>query len=142
VAALLPAAPLLWLAAWLLVPWALGPAYADSLPLLAVLLPGVVLFGGGSALSAYFTNHAGAPTVSAQVALGALLLNAVLALALAPQLGMTGVALAASLSYAGSVLWMATRFARHAGLPLRRVLWPGATLRADLRLLVSLWRRA
>lgn len=141
VAALLPAAPLLWLAAWLLVPWALGPAYAGSLPLLAVLLPGVVLFGGGSALSAYFTNHAGAPAVPAQVALGALGLNALLAVALAPWLGMTGVALAGSLSYACSVLWMATRFARHAGLPLRRVLWPGAALRADLRLLASAWMR-
>lgn len=141
VAALLPAAPLLWLAAWLLVPWALGPAYAASLPLLAVLLPGVVLFGGGSALSAYFTNHVGAPGVPAQVALGALLLNAVLAVTLAPRLGMAGVALAGSLSYACSVLWMAWRFARHAGLPLRHVLWPGAALRADLRLLASAWRR-
>lgn len=141
VAALLPAAPLLWLAAWLVVPWALGPAYAASLPLLAVLLPGVVLFGGGSALSAYFTNHVGAPGVSAQVALGALLLNAVLAAVLAPRLGMVGVALAGSLSYACSVLWMARRFARHAGLPLRHVLWPRPALRADLRLLASAWRR-
>jgi hypothetical protein len=26
---------------------------------MALLLPGVLLFGGASALSAYFTNHAG-----------------------------------------------------------------------------------
>ena len=141
VAALLPAGPLLWLAAWVLVPWALGPAYAASLPLLAVLLPGVMLFGGGSALSAYFTNHAGAPRVPAQVALGALLLNAALAVALAPGLGMLGVALAASLSYVCSVLWMAWHFARHAGLPLRSVLWPGPQLVADLRLALRLGRK-
>jgi O-antigen/teichoic acid export membrane protein len=141
VAALLPAAPLLWLVAWLVVPWALGPAYAASLPLLAVLLPGVMLFGGGAALSAYFTNHVGAPQVPAQVAAGALLVNGGLSIVLAPLLGMTGVALAASLSYAGSVLWMARRFARHAGLPLRRVLWPGPQLVADLRLLRAMGRR-
>jgi hypothetical protein len=45
----------------LLVPPVLGPAYAASLPPLALLLPGVLLFGGASALSAYFTNHAGQP---------------------------------------------------------------------------------
>lgn len=141
IAALLPAAPLLWLAAWLVVPRVLGPDYADSLPLLALLLPGVMLFGGGAALSAYFTNHAGAPQVPAQVATAALLLNGGLAVFLAPLLGMAGVALAASLSYAGSVLWMARRFARHAGLPLRQVLLPGPQLLADLRLLLTMARR-
>lgn len=142
VAALLPVAPLLWLAAWLVVPLALGPAYAASLPLLAVLLPGVILFGGGAALSAYFTNHAGAPHVPAQVAAGSLLLNGSLSIALAPPLGMAGVALAASLSYAAGVLWMALRFARHTRIPLRRVLRPGKQLVADLRLLKVMGKRA
>ena len=128
VAALLVAAPLLWLAAWLLVPWALGPAYAASLPVLALLLPGALLFGGASALSAYFTNHAGAPQVPAQVAALSLAVNAGLALLLVPRLGMAGAALAASVAYAGSVLLLAWRFARHAGLPLAQVLRPGAQL--------------
>ncbi|WP_237716052.1 AAA domain-containing protein, partial [Rubrivivax gelatinosus] len=42
--ALLAAAPLLWLAAALILPRALGPAYADSLLPLALLLPGVLAF--------------------------------------------------------------------------------------------------
>jgi hypothetical protein len=46
---------------------------------------------------------------------------------------MAGAAIAASLSYAASVLLLAWRFARHAGWPLRRVLLPGAQLAADLR---------
>ncbi len=141
VAALLPAAPLLWVAAWLMVPWALGPAYAPSLPLLAVLLPGVMLFGGGAALSAYFTNHAGMPQVPAQVAAVSLLLNGSLSIAMAPVLGMTGVALAASVAYAGGVLWMASRFARHTRLPLRQVLWPGPQLMSDLRALRAMAMR-
>lgn len=135
---LLPAAPLLWLLAWKFIPLVLGPAYAESLPLLAVLLPGVVLFGGGAALSAYFTNHAGLPVVPAQVAAGTLVLNGGLAIAFAPWLGMLGVALAASLSYFCGVLWMALRFARHAKLPVRKVLGPGPHLRADMRQLLRL----
>ena len=133
VAALVLVAPLLWFAAWLLVPRVLGPAYADSLPLLALLLPGVLLFGGAGALSAYFTNHAGRPQVPAQVATLSLAVNGVLALGLVPRLGMAGAALAASVAYAFSVIVLAWRFARHAGWPLARVLWPGPQLWADLR---------
>lgn len=133
VVALAVAAPLLFAAAGWLVPALLGDAYAASLPALAVLLPGVMLFGGASALSAYFTNHAGAPGVPARVAATSLLLNAALALLLGPALGIAGVALAASLAYAGSVLAMAWLFGRHARVPLRRVLLPGAQLWYDLR---------
>jgi O-antigen/teichoic acid export membrane protein len=137
VAALLLMAPLLWLAATVLVPWVLGAAYADSLGVMAVLLPGVLLFGGASALSAYFTNHAGTPRVPAQVAALSLGLNALLSTVLVPQMGMTGAALAASVAYGSSVLVLAWRFARHAGWPLRRVLLPGRQLLADLRSVAS-----
>ena len=106
---------------------------------MALLLPGVLLFGGASALSAYFTNHAGTPQVPAQVAATSLAINAGLSLLLVPRLGMSGAAVAASVSYAATVLLLAWRFARHAGLPLRQVLLPGAQLRADLRGVA--WRR-
>jgi O-antigen/teichoic acid export membrane protein len=131
-AALLLAAPLLWVTARVLIPWVLGPAYVASLPLLAILLPGVLVFGGGSALSAYFTNHVGRPEVPAKVATLSLLLNGALAAALVPSLGMAGAALAASCSYTLAVGVMAWRFARHAGLPLRS-LAPGRQLVNDLR---------
>jgi O-antigen/teichoic acid export membrane protein len=130
--ALLLVAPLLALVAVAVIPRVLGPAYAASLPLLAWLLPGALVFGGASALSAYFTNHAGRPQVPAQVAAVSLALNATLALTLVPLMGMAGAALAASLSYTASVLLLAWRFARHAGLPLVAVLWPGAQLKRDL----------
>ena len=141
VLALLLAAPLLWLAAQLLVPWLLGRAYAPSVALLALLLPGVLLFGGASALSAYFTNHAGAPQVPARVAAMSLLLNGALALSLVPQWGMAGAALAASLSYAASVGLLALRFVRHAGLPLRALLLPGPHLWRDIQAVASRARR-
>ena len=136
-AALLLAAPLLWVAALALIPLALGPAYAASLPLLAILLPGALVFGAGSALSAYFTNHAGRPQVPAQVAALSLLLNGGLSATLVPTLGMAGAALAASVSYAVAVAVLAWRFARHAGLPLTALL-PGRQLVDDVRALA--WR--
>ena len=141
VVALLLAAPLLWAAARALVPWLLGAAYAPSVALLALLLPGVLLFGGASALSAYFTNHAGMPEVPARVAGSSLLLNGALSLAWVPTLGMTGAALAASLSYAVCVGVLAWRFVRHAGLPLAALLWPGPHLWQDLQAVASRGRR-
>jgi O-antigen/teichoic acid export membrane protein len=135
VTVLLAAAPVLWLAAHWLVPRVLGPAYLESLLPLAVLLPGALLFGGASALSAYFTNHAGLPQVSAWAAFGSLVANASLSMLLVPRLGTVGAAIAASVSYAASIAVVALGFARHAGLPLRRVLLPGSQLAADLRML-------
>ena len=138
VAALLLVAPLLWLLSAWVVPRVLGPAYGDSLLPLALLLPGVLLFGGASALSAYFTNHAGRPQVPAQVAALSLLLNAALSLLLVPHWGMAGVAAAASVAYTASVGVLAWRFAHHAGLPISAVLLPGPQLLADLRRLCRL----
>lgn len=139
VVALVLVAPLLFAAAWWLLPAVLGQAYRASLLPLALLLPGVLLFGGASALSAYFTNHAGRPQVPAQVALVSLMVNAGLALLLVPRLGMDGAALAASAAYSTSVVLLAWRFAAHAGVPPAQLLRPQARLWADLRGVA--WRR-
>jgi O-antigen/teichoic acid export membrane protein len=137
VLALLTLAPPLALVAWLLLPWLLGPEYAAAVPLLALLLPGAVLFGGASALSAWFTQHRGQPQVPAQVAALSLALNFVLSLLWAPRFGAPGVALAASLAYAFTMGLLAWRFARAAGLPLAALWRPGPRLGSDLTLL---WR--
>ncbi len=137
VAALVLAAPLLWALAQVAVPRVLGPAYGASLLPLALLLPGVLVFGGASALSAYFTNHAGRPQVPARVAGLSLLCNAVLAALLVPRWGMAGAALAASIAYTVSVAVLALLFARHAHLPLAKVLLPGPQLWRDLRTVAS-----
>ena len=140
--ALLLTAPLVWLiAAWLL-PRLLGPAYAGSLWPLALLLPGVLVFGGASALSAYFTNHGGQPQVPARVAALSLAVNGSLCVLLVPRLGMAGAALAASVSYAASVAVLGVLFTRHAGLPLTALLRPGPQLWRDLRGVAAMagWR--
>jgi Na+-driven multidrug efflux pump len=101
----------------------------------------VLAFGGASALSAYFTNHAGQPRVPAQVAALSLGINAALSLLLIPQFGMNGAALAASTSYALTVALLLQRFRRHAGLSWRQVLVPElALLRQDGRALLRALR--
>jgi O-antigen/teichoic acid export membrane protein len=137
-AGLLVAAPLLWFVAAAVLPRLLGPAYAASLWPLALLLPGVLVFGGASALSAYFTNHGGQPEVPARVAALSLVANGLLCVLFVPRWGMAGAALAASLSYGVSVAVLARLFVRHAGLPLAALLQPGPQLWADLRAVASL----
>ncbi|MCE2915186.1 MAG: polysaccharide biosynthesis C-terminal domain-containing protein [Rubrivivax sp.] len=135
-ALVLLATPLLAVAAWLL-PALLGPAYAPVWGLLALLLPGVVLFGGASALSAYFTQHLGQPQVPAQVAALSLAINLGLSLLWVPAHGAAGAAAAASIAYATTMALLAWRFVRAAGWPLAALWRPGPHLAADLALL---WR--
>jgi O-antigen/teichoic acid export membrane protein len=136
--ALLLAAPLVWLAAQALLPWLLGPAYAGSLLPLALLLPGVLVFGGASALSAYFTNHGGRPQVPARVAALSLAVNALLCALWVPRWGMAGAALAASVAYTVSVAVLGVMFVRHAGLPARALWRPGPQLWRDVRGVLAL----
>ena len=131
--ALVVCAPVLYgLAAWLL-PALLGAAYEQALPVLALLLPGVLAFGAASALSAYFTNHAGRPLVPAAMAGLSLLINVALSVVLIPRLGMAGGAVATSVSYIVTIVWMLALFRAHAGLSWPTVLRPdGAQLGRDL----------
>jgi O-antigen/teichoic acid export membrane protein len=128
VGVLLAVSPVLWGVAYLLVPWLLGDVYAQSLPLLALLLPGVALYGAASALSAWFTNHAGRPQVPALLALCSLTINIVVSVWAIPRYGMAGGALATTVSYAVTMGVAAAWFVRAAGLPWR-ALWQGADLR-------------
>lgn len=121
---LLAISPLLWGAAALLVPMLLGPAYAPAVPVLALLLPGVALYGAASALSSWFTNHAGRPQVPALLATGSLLINIAVSVWAIPRWGMLGGALATTLSYAITIGVAALWFARASGQPLWRILWP------------------
>lgn len=121
---LLALSPLLWLGAALVVPWLLGPAYQDSLIALAVLLPGVALYGAASALSAWFTNHAGRPWVPALLATTSLVINIVVSLVAIPRLGMVGGSLATTLSYGLTVALAAAWFLRASGVSAAVLLQP------------------
>lgn len=121
---LLALAPLLWLAAAVAVPWLLGPEYRPALLALAVLLPGVAVYGAASALSAWFTNQAGRPRVPAMLATVSLLINVVVSLVTIPHLGMLGGALATTLSYTATVALAAGWFMRASGVSAATLLRP------------------
>jgi O-antigen/teichoic acid export membrane protein len=141
IAALLLVAPLLFVGAVVVVPWWLGPAYAEVGPLLAVLLPGVLAYAPASVLSAYFTNHAGRPWVPALMAGGSLLVNLLVCAWAIPRAGALGAALATLVSYALTMACLLSLFRRHAGWAWRDVLWPRAgQLRDDGRTVLALGR--
>lgn len=121
---LLIASPvLLGLAAWAL-PRVLGAPYAEAVPLMLWLLPGVWAYGCASTLSAYYTNFLGRPRLSAAVAGVSLLINVGACGLLVPRLGATGAAIATSLSYGLAIAWGLALFRRHAGLRWRDLLRP------------------
>lgn len=121
---LLALAPLLWLAAALAVPWLLGAEYRPALLALAVLLPGVAVYGAASALSAWFTNQAGRPRVPATLATVSLLINVAVSLLAIPHLGMLGGALATTLSYTATVALAARWFVQASGVGAAELLRP------------------
>ena len=121
---LLALCPPLWLLAKLVVPTLLGPAYQPALAALALLLPGVALYGAASALSAWFTNHAGRPQVPAWLATGSLLINIGVSLWAIPRFGLQGAALATSFSYAVTIVVGLSLFVRAAGVSWRQALSP------------------
>ncbi len=122
VALLLLLCPALWLLAAGLVPWLLGAAYAPAVGVLALLLPGVALYGAASALSAWFTNHAGRPQIPAFLAGASLLLTALLSWWAIPRWGLAGAALATSVSYAAAMVIGLSWFVRASGLGWRGLL--------------------
>jgi O-antigen/teichoic acid export membrane protein len=121
---LAPLAPLLFGAALFLLPPLLGLAYQPALPVLAMLLPGIVAYAAASALSAWFTNHAGRPWVPAMLATLSLAINVAVSVIAIPQLGMIGAALATTVSYMGAVAVGMGWFARASGTPVRLLLRP------------------
>jgi len=114
----------LWLAAAFLLPVVLGADYAAAVPVLGTLLPGVLAYGAASALSAYFTNHAGRPLIAAALAGLSLLVNVLLSVVLIPRLGMMGGALATSVSYILSIGVSGLIFSRLSVTPARTLLLP------------------
>lgn len=135
--------PLLWIAAAWLLPHLLGPEYAAALPALALLLPGVVAYGAASALSAYFTNHAGRPYIAAGLAGLSLISTVALSLVLIPRWGMLGAAVATTVSYLGAVGVSMRLFCNLSGVTARQLYRPDwQALRGDFGRLRSIVRRA
>ncbi|MBV8470263.1 MAG: polysaccharide biosynthesis C-terminal domain-containing protein [Burkholderiaceae bacterium] len=135
---LLLISPLIWAAAVVVLPRLLGPGYEHVPVLLAALLPGVVMYGAASGLSAYFTNHAGRPMLPALLAGLSLVLTLVLSGLLIPAYGALGAAVATTLSYIVAVCVSMLMFAWMSGQHISRLFVPD---QSDLQAVKGLFRR-
>lgn len=105
-----------------------GQAYADSIPMLLALLPGVVAFVSVSVLAAYIVGL-GRPQINLMVAIVGLCATLPLDLILIPRLGAIGAAIASTVSYSLSAIVTVLWSMKLAGLPARDFL---LVQRADL----------
>jgi O-antigen/teichoic acid export membrane protein len=93
------------LAAPLVIPLLFGEDFSDAVKPLALLLPGLVLYGPVAILVVYLSVRHGRPRLSLAVSVAAMVVTIVLALVFIPQWGSAGAAAASSLGYvAGAAL--------------------------------------
>lgn len=130
---LLLVSPLLFLSAYWAVPLFFGESYREGVIPLLILLPGVLLYGAASTISAFFTNRLGRPELCQRIALLSLIINVALSLVALPLMGISGGALASSVAYAGSIVFSLHQFSKHSGVSWRTILTPDREcLRNDL----------
>ena len=103
------------LAAPFLIPLLFGEDFADAAAPLALLLPGVVVYGPVMVLVVYLSVRRGRPRLSLAVSVLAMIVTTAAAVALIPHYGAEGAALASTFGYAAGagVAWLL--FARLSG---------------------------
>ncbi len=117
----LAAALPLYIAAAPLLALAGGGQYADSVPALRALLPGIVAFAPGVVLAGDFIGR-GRPHWNTQASALTVVINVAAALWLIPGRGAVGAAWASSLAYACGSAIMLWRFRHATGMSLRGLL--------------------
>ena len=125
------------LVATVLLPLVYGQAFQPSLEPLLWLLPGIVAFSVTNVLAS-FVAGVGRPGLNAMVSLLGVAVTVPLDLVLIPRLGITGAALASSISYSVSTVATVAVFSRVGRIPLGAAVIPR---RADIGALVAFLRQ-
>ncbi len=129
---------ILWLLAEPMIMWLFGPEFRPAGPVLRVVIFGIVGSGPVSLLVTYFTNQAGRPYISMWLAAVGAALNIALSVALVPSLGITGAALATTISYLAQGAVSLVAFHARTGIGWRAMLLVN---REDLQDYLRLARR-
>ncbi len=103
------------------IPFVYGQAFAPSVLVTRLLLPGVVAFTIYKVLNMDLAGK-GRPWLSLYVATPAVLFNVVLNVLLIPRFGANGAALASTISYSAAVLAFLVVYSRAVHIPLRDIL--------------------
>jgi O-antigen/teichoic acid export membrane protein len=98
-----------------------GMAFAPAALPLILLMPGVWLLGVGKLLAIHMSGS-GRPEVGTYSALLALIVTIALDLALIPIIGISGAAIASSVSYIIATVYLVTSFVRHTGISASDIL--------------------
>jgi O-antigen/teichoic acid export membrane protein len=98
-----------------------GEAYLPVVPALILLMPGVWIFSMGKLLAVYIASE-NRPEIGTYIALVALVVTVIFDLVLIPTLGITGAAIASSLSYSVSSLLLLVMFLRMSKLTWRQTM--------------------
>ncbi len=119
----LVAAAVLGLAAPFAIPWLFTASFTPSVNLVFLLLPGAACLGATKMLVAQLSGigHAGYALVAAS---SAVTIDVVLLAVLVPFFGTTGVAIAASVAYAGTTIIVVWFYRRESGMSLVETLVP------------------
>jgi O-antigen/teichoic acid export membrane protein len=112
-------------------------AYLPALPAFRVLVPGIVVLTISNVLASDFSGRNRRGLLTCAMAFG-YAINLALCLVWIRRLGVTGAALAATVSYAAQSALMAVLFWRITGIPPHRLIVPE---RGDLELARGLWAR-
>ncbi len=109
-------------AAGFAMPLLFGDQYRGAVTPFRWFVPGVVAWGMANLLAAYYTNQLGRPRVPLMIATLSLVISVAVCVALIPMIGLSGGAIATSLSYIVAIAVELGLFRRAAGLSWREVL--------------------
>ncbi len=112
---LAPAAALLAVITPVAIPLVFGHAYADAVPAILLLLPGMLCYAPAAIIVEYFIVQRGRPGTAAMIAGTSTVVNVVANLLLTPRFGVAGASAASSVSYATMLLIAVIVFGRDAG---------------------------
>ena len=119
-----------------------GEEFSGMVAPLRILLPGTLIYGAAAGLSGFYTYQRGQPWFAAAVAGLALVIDLVLAVILVPVMGVSGAAVATSVSYAVAIAVGVALFVRHAGVSPLAIVRFGRDDVADYRALATRLRAA
>ena len=119
--------------------WIFGHEYLSGLVTLLILLPGTVFYSVAHITTAYWQTYRRRPQINLYLAGMSLTIDVIAAVVLIPRFGLPGAALAASLSYAASVIVSLSLYIRDASVLLGDVI---GFRRDDLSGAVAAFRRS
>jgi O-antigen/teichoic acid export membrane protein len=129
----LPASLAVFALAPVLIPLLFGNAFSPSILPLWFLLPGIIAFSAARSLAPFVAYQYGKPWFNTASASVAFLINIAANLVLIPRFGISGAALASSISYAVNFILIGWIFVRVSGATLTETFWPS---REDFTLVV------